>query len=265
MWEDTGSSFVKLTRDRYMTAGETELENGNFYQKINDDPTEQIKAKNDVIADGMLCKEEISEKVANFLKDGEPRLSKYYHLLKTHKIPHDIGNPEEWLSENGFPISGFVSGCGSATEKLSGFVDYFLQTGVQNLDTYLRDTKHTLQVIEDINGKIDDGEITLDGVAVVSLDVESMYNNMSEELGTGGFKEYLENRTEKEVSTNAILTALDLCLKSNFFVFNKQVYKQVSGVGTGVKLAPTYTCLGLGKYEKIVFSSDQPLLERILL
>ena len=92
-----------------------------------------------------------------------------------------------------------------------------------------------------------------------------MYNNMSEELGTGGCKEYLENRTEKEVSTNAILTALDLCLKSNFFVFNKQVYKQVSGVGTGIKLAPTYACLGLGRYEKIVFSSDQLLLERILL
>ena len=86
------------------------------------------------------------------------------------------------------------------------------------------DTKHTLQVIEDINGKIDDDEITLDGVAVVSLDVESMYNNMSEELGTGGCKEYLENITEKEVSTNAILTALDLCLNSNFFVStNKSV------------------------------------------
>ena len=70
--------------------------------------------------------------------------------------------------------------------------------------------------------------MSLEGVAVVSLDVESMYNNMSEDLGTGGCKEYLENRSEGDVSTNAILTALDLCLKSNFFVFNKQIYKQDS-------------------------------------
>ena len=58
---------------------------------------------------------------------------------------------------------------------------------------------------------------------------------------------------------------MDLCLKSNFFLFNKRIYKQVSGVGTGVKLAPTYACLGLGKYEETVFSSDQPLLDKILL
>ena len=54
--------------------------------------------------------------------------------------------------------------------------------------------KHTLQIVEEINDKIESGETTLDGVALVSLDIESMYNNMSEDLGTTAAKEFLESR-----------------------------------------------------------------------
>ena len=47
--------------------------------------------------------------------------------------------------------------------------------------------------------------------------------------------------------------------------FNNKIYTKISGVGTGVKLASTYACIGLGKYEQILFDSDQVLLEKILL
>ena len=139
------------------------------------------------------------------------------------------------------------------------------------LPTFLQDTKHTLEIIEEMNDKIDAGELSLEGVAVVSLDIVSMYNNMSEDLGTEACKEYLESRIcpeagkESFVSTSALLAALELCLHNNVFSFNKKNYTQIRGVGTGVKLAPTYACLGLGKYEKMMFNSDQPLLENILL
>ena len=67
------------------------------------------------------------------------------------------------------------------------------------------------------------------------------------------------------VSNNSLLSVVDLCLKNNIFQFNNKIYKQINGVGTGVKLAPSYACLGLGKFEKMFLSSDQPLLDRILL
>ena len=169
--------------------------------------------------------------------------------MKTHKIPTSIQNPSQWLDENGCPIRGIVSCCGSPTEQLSGFVDYFLQEGMKKLGSFLKDTKHTLEIIEQVNDKIDDGEVSLDGVAIVSLDIVNMYNNMSEELGTTACKEFLESRTFQKdgqdsfVSTHTLLSALELCLKNNIFQFNNKVYKQVNGVGTGVKLAPTYACL----------------------
>ena len=112
-------------------------------------------------------------------------------------------------------------------------------------------------------------KIDLEGVAIVSLDVESMYNNMSEDLASSAVKDYLESTIYQEdgnsVTANSILMALDLCLKNIYFSFNDKVYKQISGVGTGIKLAPTYACLGMGKFEELAFSSYQDLLEKILI
>ena len=108
-------------------------------------------------------------------------------------------------------------------------MDFFLQTGMQNLPSFLRDTKHTLQVIEDINQQIENGEVSLDGVAVVSLDVVSMYTNMTEEIGTSASKDYLQSRgshggggnssEELKVKTESILSSLELCIRNNFFKF----------------------------------------------
>ena len=55
------------------------------------------------------------------------------------------------------------------------------------------------------------------------------------------------------------------CIRNNFFEFNGKIYKQVGGVGTGVKLASTYACIGMGNFEDLAFNSDQDLLDLVLL
>ena len=64
---------------------------------------------------------------------------------------------------------------------------------MQNLESFLQDSKHTLQIIENVNDEVKDGKLSLEGVAVVRLDVENMYNNMSEDLATEACKEFLES------------------------------------------------------------------------
>ena len=132
-------------------------------------------------------------------------MSKFYHLVKTHKIPSTLSDPTEWLEEHGIPIRGIISRCGSATERLAGYVDFVLQPGMQNLPTFLRDSIHTLQIIEETNDEIRSGEISLEGVGLVSLDLESMYNNMSRQLGTAACKEYLESNQFPEGWTDEFL------------------------------------------------------------
>ena len=71
-------------------------------------------------------------------------------------------------------------------------MEHFLQPGMTSLPSFLKDTKHVLQIIEDINEKIDRGEFSLEGVGLITLDVEKMYNTMTEELALAETKNYLE-------------------------------------------------------------------------
>ena len=271
-WEDKGPSFTKMTRQQYISAGEHELENGDFYDEVQSDPSKEIKKDNDKIIQEMLNKGEISAKVAEFLENGGEKLSKFYHLLKTHKIPPSIEDPIAWLDERGFPIRGIISGRGGPSERLAGFVDHFLQPRMKSLPSFLQDTKQTLQIIEQINERIEKGEVSLDGVGLATMDLEKMYNNMPEQLGREACKTYVESTdfegggvNEPQVSARSIMKALDLCIRKNFFEFNGKIYKQTRGVGTGIKLAPTYACIGMGDFEKLAFNSNQELLDLVIL
>ena len=142
----------------------------------------------------------------------------------------------------------------------------------------MQDTKHTLQIISQLNEKIENGELSLDGVSLVSLDVNKMYNNITEDLGKHACRNYLDSRVTTDVTlahgdgeqnhahkvkTSSLMEGLDLCIKNNYFSYNGKIYRQVGGVGTGVKLAPPYACLAMGEYEKQVFSSQSEMLEMI--
>ena len=138
MWEDKGPSFTKMTREQYNTAGSKELENVQFYQEIKGDQSKSVKSKCDKLVQNMRMKGEITENISEYLQSGQAKMSKFYHLLKTHKIP-EVDDPTEWLSEKGFPIRGIISGKGSPTERLAGFVEHFLQPGMTSLPSFLKD------------------------------------------------------------------------------------------------------------------------------
>ena len=98
-----------------------------------------------------------------------------------------------------------------------------------------------LQLIEGVNEKIDGGEFSLEGVGLVTLDLEKMYNNITDELGMGAARTYLDARISQsgenyltqdpKVSTNSLMTGLEICLKNNYFKFNEKIYKQKGGDG----------------------------------
>ena len=85
----------------------------------------------------MLHQGEITEEVSKYLQLGGDKLSKFYHLLKTHNIPTSLENPSSWLEEQGFPIRGIISGKGGPTERLAWFIDHFLQPGMKALPSFL--------------------------------------------------------------------------------------------------------------------------------
>ena len=59
-------------------------------------------------------------------------------------------------------------------EKLGGLVNHIIQPGMAGMPTFIKDTKHTLQLIEDLNLNIETGELSLEGVSLVTLDVDKI-------------------------------------------------------------------------------------------
>ena len=75
--------------------------------------------------------------------------------------------------------------------------------------------------------------------------------------------------SDPDISSESLLKGLNLCLDSNYFKYGSKVYKQIGGVGTGVKLAPPYACLAMGEFENEAFrkigKDEEELLNLIFL
>ena len=73
------------------------------------------------------------------------------------------------------PVPGrpIVSGNGSPTEKISKFVDFFINPLCRMLPSYLKDTTHLLQILHDL-GPMQEGTL------LVTLDVCSLFQNKHE-------------------------------------------------------------------------------------
>ena len=122
-WEDKGPSFTKMKTDQYLQAGEKELENEKFYMRTDEDPSDDVKRKCDSLVKDMLIRGEIPETVAKFLLSGTKKVSNFYHLLKTHKIPPKVESPVEWL-----PIKGNYFWYRGSNREASQFCWLFFAT-----------------------------------------------------------------------------------------------------------------------------------------
>lgn len=87
----------------------------------------------------------------------------FYALPKLHKKAHP---------PPGRPI---VSGIGGPTEKIGMFVDDALRPLVTSLPSYLRDTLHILQALEDL--------VVPPETILITLDIEALYSSIPHRSG----------------------------------------------------------------------------------
>ena len=81
----------------------------------------------------------IDDKTLDYLLvNSTPRAGKFYLLPK--------------ILRKGCPGRPVISGCGTCTERVSEFVDFHIKPLVPETTTYIKDTKHFLQVLRDLGG-----------------------------------------------------------------------------------------------------------------
>ena len=112
----------------------------------------------------MLCVDEIDESCYTYLCNSNPRTPRFYTLPKIHKAARPPpGQPI--LLANQCP-----------TERISKFVDFFLKPTIPHLKSYIKDSTHFLQFIQNIKG-------LPETAMLVTLDVISLNTNILNKEG----------------------------------------------------------------------------------
>ena len=115
-----------------------------------------------------------------------------YGLIKTHK---EIGS-----------VRVITSGCGTAIEYLSIFVEKNLYKEVNKIDSRIKDTPDMLNIIDMINNS----NILTEDSVLVSFDIVNMFPSIDNVSGLEAVSEILENREADVPPAERILEALKL-------------------------------------------------------
>ena len=232
-----GSAVVIQNRIDYIKEGLRQLSDRNFYRLQEENLTH---IHNNLIIEQvnkMLMSKEISQKTADYLILETPRTPNFCLLPKIHK---------DKIPPPGRPI---VSANGCPSERISQFVDHFIQPLVQKLLSYLRGSTHLINILRDLR--------LPKNAILASLDLTSSYTNIPNNEGIQATGAYLfKYRSPHQNPTNASLCKLlELVLTTNNFLFDNKEYLQIGGTAMGTKLAPSFANLFMGHFEdKFIYS-----------
>ena len=228
---DKGGALVVWRADLYRTEARRQLSDTTFCSRVDKDLTSTHQ-------------DTISHTIRNFIQTGDlpetardliattPRTPVMYFLPKIHK-PNNPGRP-------------IVSACGCPTEIISSCLDHVMAPLVRNLSSYIKDTKHALQILNNIhfhgNHKF-----------IFTMDVKSLYTVIPHHDGLKALKFFFDKRPNQEPSTTVLIRLAELVLTLNNFSFDGEHYQQISGVAMGTKMGPNYANLFVGFVENQIF------------
>ena len=143
--------------------GLEQVSNENFYKPLETPIVSSTRAKVGNIVKTLFDNGHIDNMTYKWLSSSQkpPRIPEFYTLTKIHKNT-PVGRP-------------IVFGSSGPTERISSFVDSLLQPIAQKQESYIKDTRHFINFIE--NTPLPDGAV------LATFDVCSLYTNIPQEEG----------------------------------------------------------------------------------
>ena len=177
----------------------------------------------------------LDNKWKSFITPFSSTAGKMYGNVKTHK-------------ENN-PVRVITSGCNTAVENLSIFVENVLFELASKLPSRIKDTCHMLEIIDDMNNS------NLSSSAIlVSFDVVNMFPSIDNNMGIASVRKYLDERECKDLPTDCVIEALELCLSCNNSVFNNTNYLQTDGTAQGPHMSCSYADIAMAYHDRKALS-----------
>ena len=232
---DKGSAIVIMDREDYIFEAEKQLSVTKHYRQIEEPQFPKNCEIFNQILDEMKLKKLISKKELEFLRAKRNSRERIFYLLpKIHKESHKWTIPDK--IPPGRPI---VSDVESESYAISKFIDYHLAPFATTHPSYVKNTYEFLSKLKQIKTHPD--------AFLISLDVDSLYTNIDNEMGIRAVSEAFA--TNPKPIHKCIIKLLRLSLEGNDFAFNGKHYLQISGTAMGKKFAPHYADITMAYWE----------------
>ena len=184
---DKGSAVVVWDRNDYCREAYRQLENGVVYEELSGNPISQLEEEvSNIVSEIQVCEQSLSDTEAEYLQVRESKLGRFYLLPKIHKGLSDVV---------GRPV---ISNCGTATERISEYLDFHLNPLVSKSSSYIKDTNHFLALL----GKL--GDIP-DNALLCTADVVGHYPNIPHSEGLEAMRRALHARQNPSVPTESLV------------------------------------------------------------
>ena len=189
----------------------------NFYKPLTRPIVSETATKVIIVINSLFTNGHIDQMTHKWLSLGQnpPRIPEFYTLTKIHKtIP--VGRP-------------IVSGSGGPTERISSFVDSRLQPIAQKQESYIKDTTHFINFIENT--------LLPEAAILATLDVCLLYTNIPQEEGIEIVCHFYEEHYHQSILPIPTQflgdLIMQLILTENSFKFNDKHYLQADGIEMG--------------------------------
>jgi len=214
---DKGNITVALDKLEYVNKIEDMLRDTNTYIEINKDPIKKLTADTRVLLTRWKNKGYTTQGNYNSIYCSDGNLPRAYGLPKIHKP--------------GLKFRLIISTIDSPTHSLEEFLHKIISKNV------IKPSSHVLnshQLVKQLNGLPIENDLEL-----ISLDVISLFTNIPKNLAIDSInKRWNDINRGTIIPKTEFITAINLILKSTFFVFNNRIYKQKCGMLMGSPLSP---------------------------
>jgi hypothetical protein len=247
-----------VTYDQYVEDVLAHLLNTECYKRLTEEEARTFanRLEEEILQWLSKYKHKLGKHAANYILNHmeanvESPFGQFYILYKIHKgkkngrwptrpvcsdvtsLPHGLG---KWVNEQLTPIQA---------AQISYFKDTFA------LKTLL------------------DGLVLPPNALLFTSDATSMYTNIKTDPALVEISNYLRANSQrfKHCNTEALIEALPLVFKNNFFRFSDTFWEQTSGTGMGTPPAPPWATVFFGLHEEVLiprWSEQVPFYKRFI-
>jgi len=214
---DKGNITVALKKEIYNNELENLLRDTKTYTVIEKDPVLSMEKKLNDLLKKWLRLGYITKQTLYKLRSSDSTLPKAYGLPKVHK-KHT-------------PFRLIISSVNTALYPLASYLQEIISNSLESNNTSIMNSFECYNLLSE--------RIINDNDVLISLDVISLFTNVPLNLALEGLQKrwtLIESKTN--IPKNEFLSAVDLIFSSNFFTFNKVIYKQIFGTPMGSPLSP---------------------------